>query len=654
MRDEHVQDIVNGHLEWWDEQENEQRLFEAMYETRFWNTHHFENGRWALRNEESGEGGLPVKVEASRLWVWLNTFTSHLFLRQPRAVARLPGVLAPRAGRPRNLRELPERVEALVDEWLSRSEVQELATYAYQLALMSGACALKMGVDPTASASGDVLDRVWLTVCPRWECLWDDRAATPQQQLFRGHLTHVLDVEAERIVGEPLPENWERSRLPRLYLHDEADRGGTLSDKVHPERYVRLLEFYDFEAEEQRFYLLTCDARNPQLVPYGKAEKIPYRMPSGECGCPIFPVVLDNTPKHPMRGIPSARRIWRLTAEDNYIGSFVASAARRRMALKGVYNKSKLADDKVGDWWRSPEDLELLGVEAGDLEQLVKFIEPPPLDPALADAQAWVSQARRDTEGLTPQMQGQQGQYLTAAEAEMVAEGGEATAGQIASRMVRAIAGCAQMLLTIVAEHQPKVNIIRGTEVVTLTREQLRMPWRLRILDAGTTPSREAARKREWGLIEPQIEKLVTLASGVPDPSGAVVPPPEPLRRFTRAALRYTRQVYDLPEDFSPESLLDGAEPEEAEEVTEEVPVPDPMALAAPPPELAHPMMAPLPPGPVAPMAPPPPLPPPAPAGPQLVTDSVSGMTFDATTGALLDPTTGEFIPLPPDPGAMA
>lgn len=649
MLDTNIADVIHGHLEWWDDQDEEQQLFEGMYETRFWRSHVFQNGAWALHNVDDEDGGLPVKLEANRLWVWLNTFTSHLFLRQPRTVARLPGVLAPKAGRPRNLRELPERIEALTDEWLRRADVQELATYAYQLALMGGAAAFKLGVHP--GNKGHVLDRVWMQVCPRWECVWDDRAATPQQQLFRGHLTYVLDATAERMVGASLPEKWERSRLPARYVDNQENPKGDPTEKVHPERYVRLLEFYDFEDEQQKFYLVSPDTRNPQLVPFGKPERIPYELPNGQCACPIYPVVLDNTPKHPMRGIPSARRIWRGVAEDNYIGSFIASSARRRMAMKGMYNKN-LADDDVQRWWNSSNDLELLGVDQANLERLITFVQPPPIDPTIRDAQAWVDSSRRDTEGLSQQMQGQQGQYLTAKEAELVAEGGEATSLQIAARMVGALAKAAELMLVIVGTHEKKVQVVRGTQVAPLTSEQLKMPWSLRILDAGTTPSREASRKREWGLIEPMMEKLVTIASGGIDAAGAPVPVPEPLKRYARAALRYNRQVYDLPEDFSPEALLDGveAEEDESQDLLEDameagLPMPAPDAGLVP-------QGAQLPPEMMGGMAPPPgpaPLPLPPPTMPAPFVDPATGLAFDPATGAFIEPTTGQMIPVTPE-----
>jgi hypothetical protein len=657
MLDDDIRNVVHGHLQWWKHQEPEQELFEDAYETLFWSRQQFRAGQFErVVNPNGMDEELPVKLEANRLWKWVNTHTSHLFLRAPRTSARAPGVTGARGrGRPKNQSgELAALVEALADEWLNRTDVQNQCTHAYQLALMGGASAFKLGVD---KGKGHILDRLWLRVCPRWECVWDDRASNPQEQLFRGHLSWLPDFQAERLLG-PLPDKWARASLPGLYTDDVRTNRTGGEEQLHPERYVRVLEFYDFEEGLQKFFLVDSGAtEGPNLQPYGKPAKMPYTLPSGEPACPIFPVVLDNTPKWPMRGIPSARRVYRLAAEDNLLGSMVASRVRRSFAALGSFDPNQL-DDDFGEAWRQARDLKLVKRKGGgDPASAVHWFQSPPIDPSLDKAKAWIDQARLDTEATSPQMGGGQGNYLTAKEAELMSAGGEATTLQIASRMVSALSRVTEMALVVIAAAEPSVTVSRGAVEGKLTREQLRLPWHLTINDAGTTPSREAARKKEWGLVMPMLKDLVDLTSPPPPPPGQPPVSTEAMKRFAMRAIDMTVQIFDLPDVLSSSSLL--LEDEDAAESTEEVDMAgleqDLMAALMPQPTGLPAMDSGVPALPAAPPAMPTPPPaaapvmpaaPPLPASTSVEVDPVTGMAFDELTGVPVDPMTG--VPITP------
>lgn len=647
MHDDDVTAVVHGHLAWWRDEEPEQQLFEDAYETRYWYRQTFRDGRFQSSAPGSSDEELPVKIEANRLWRFVRTHTSHLFLRAPRCSAEAPNVVSQRSrGRPKKLDELPELIEALVDEWLNRTDIQNQCTYAYQLALFSAA-AFKLGVTP---GRGEILDRIWLRVCPRWECVWDDRAANPQEQLYIGHLSYLTDYRAEALIG-PLPDKYPRSRLPGMYTDSQRVTDGN-AEQMHLERYVRVLELYDFEEEQQRFYLV--DASNtdgPTVQSYGKPARMPYQWPSGQAACPLFPVVLDNTPKFPMRGIPSVRRIYRLAAEDNLLGSMIASGVRRRFAQKGFH------DDQLGDdfarAWRSSADIELVkGIPGKSAEQLVSWIDMPPIDPSLDKAKAWLDQARLDTEATAPQMSGAQSKYATASEVEYQNQGAEAATNELGARMSLVLGRLAEMFLVVVAASEKSITVRRGSVSGALTREQLRMPWHLRIHDAGTTPARESARKKDWAMALPMLKDMVMLAV---DPAFATVPS---VARFAKRAIDEIVQRHDLDETLSSQALF---LEEEAPAPPDEAPVAVPaegVGLPMPPavPQVPAMGVAPGPGGvasgtltgsaPIAPPMPPqaPPVLPALPPSGQIIVDPVTGVAFDEQTGVPVDPLTGQPI----------
>lgn len=648
MHDDDVAPVVHGHLAWWASQENEQRLFENAYRTEFWLNQAFRNGNFQSVTGTSVDEELPVKIEANRLWRFVKTHTSHLFYRALRCSAHAPSVVSSAGrGRPKKVEELLDLIEALVEEWLDRTDVQNQCTYAYQLALFHSA-AFKLGVAP---GKGDILDRLWIRVCPRWECVWDDRVSSPEDQLFIGHMSYLLDYKAEQYVKAKLPEDWPRVSLPDQYVDSTApDASGSASeDQVHPGRYVRVLEFYDFEEGEQRFYLVEPRATDgPGVIPFGKATPMPYTWPSGKPACPLFPIVLDNEPKWPMRGIPSVRRIYRLAAEDNLMGSIMASRARRASGAIGLYRENEL-DTDFAEAWRAGKDMVLAKVKGGSkpLPEYLYWLPNPVIDPSIDKTLDYVTNARLDTEATSPQMSGAQSKYATAGEVELQNQGSEAHTNELGERMADVLGRLSELALVIVAAEESKVTVRRGAVTGTLTREQLRMPWHLTIHDAGTTPAREAARKKDWGVAMPMIKDLVLMHE---DPVAT-----DAMRRFAAQAIDETVQKHNLSENLSSSALFleEPAPPPPPEPaLTPPAPgLPVPGALPQVPAMGVPPMAAAATGMPVPPIAPPMPpgLLPPLPPSSGIIQDPATGAIFDEATGVELDPATGR--PLLPTPG---
>lgn len=246
--DDEVADFVRGHDEEVTRRSPLWAQYTRAYRSEFWKGHN----PWAqLPGVGTDNDPYPIKVEVNQVWPFVQAHVANLFYRAPRCEIEFPAVVEVKSGRPSDDTTSARRMKAFGDEWIRRSDIQELSTYALQLALFFDVAAYKLGVKHKARG---VMDRVWVDVIPRWELLWDDRAHSYEQQAYRGHIRWERIDKAREIVGDPLTDA-EVWTLPDV-LEDEGGRGSAW-DRHRAKKYVRLLEFYDLLAGQQRFYLVS-------------------------------------------------------------------------------------------------------------------------------------------------------------------------------------------------------------------------------------------------------------------------------------------------------------------------------------------------------------------------------------------------------------
>lgn len=580
VSDEEVDEAVGGHNQQLELELPEYREFEAAYEGKFWQQRRHPWAKYAATDPE-----MPVLLEVMQMSGFLSTYTSNLYLHAPRTEATPPSVFTSRVGRPRSLEGAPEQVQAIGDELLLRADVQELVTNAYLQALMYSKSAIKLGYDsPMKGDRRSPLDRVWMSSIPSWELLWDDRAATPMSQTYRGHLRWERADRAELICGAPLPEGTELHNLPDIVESEGPQLEARLpEDGGRLKKYVQILEFYDLLAMEQRFYLVPA-GKNPHCVQLGESMPIPYTLPNGMPGIPIEPVVLVNNPRYPMRGLPACRRVYQQQAETNLLMSIVANGLRRDSARYMAFLKDKVSKEFL-EALASGKDMRWIPIEGQTLDGIWKAMEWPDFARTLDRYKAWLEDFRKSAQGFGDLMSGKQGQYLSATEAELLAGAGEMATVEIASRMVRALGRTVELGVTILSAHAGSDLVVaRNGKLVKVRKDVLDLPWSIRVLDAASTPVREERRKKEWGEALGILAPLVQRAAMKPRPAvpsapaapGAPAAPPAPAItpveiRFAQLAVTHTVQIYGLPSSMTWEqlSVAAPAEPEAPPQISE-------------------------------------------------------------------------------------
>jgi hypothetical protein len=563
LTDEEVEDAVRSHEAWVDECVQEWNRFQASIRTQFWSEPNMWTGKVPGLGVVAGAGedeDYPVKVEVNRTWGFLNAHVANLFYRNPTTEVAPPEVVeVVGPGRPAELTAAADRVRAFNDSWIKRSDLQECSTYVLQQALTFGISGYKLGPRDTKS----VMARVWVDVIRPWELLLDDRATSWEQQTYRGHIRYERIDRARKIVGkggEPWPENVELQELPDVVADENAQHAEV--DRRRVKKYVRLLEFYDLIAREQRFYLVEGRSRAARVRKVGKSRRIPWDMPNGRVGVPIIPVVLSNEPDFPLRGIPALRRIYQLNAEQNLLLTIYANRIRRDAASITAIPEGAPAE--LTKAIRAAKDGTVVALPPELInEKLWKHLDSPQLGSVIDKWAAALQEAYRDTQGMSDVMQGRQLKYASATEAEIVAGSGETMQLEISSRMSEAMARVIELADIMLAGDLKGSLHVRTVEgMVTLTKEDLLQPWTIGVVDAGTTPVREQRKRADFLAVQKTLIELIRIASA-PDvqPAMAAGPgmpaaPSEPaisaeVRKLAALQNDYIVQQWQLPETFT-------------------------------------------------------------------------------------------------------
>lgn len=585
-----VEVAVRSSLKFYEEQREEWSCFRSAYKTEFWERNKFPS---SLVSRDIGgvDDGMPFRIQANRIVPLVSALVANLFYRGPKTQVELPAVMEIPAsgGRPADLSELPDTIAAFLDEWLKRSGIRRRSTRAYELALMYGASAFKLGLDMSKRRKGDLVSRSWTQAIPHWELVFDREADDLDQQAYRGHLRFErIDIAEELcgasvdVQGEALPDFLEDSWV-----------GRTGDPKV--EKYVRILEFYDLLALEQRFYVVTGDHMSGGCRQVGKTLPIPYTHPDGTPAIPIVPVILSNVPEHPMQGLPFVKRVYELNAEQNFLLTMLANKMRREAATAYLTKEGQLDDDALA-LLASGQDGVIVKVKAGEgsMAEKLHSVQPPTISPTIDKLFAAVSQAWSNAAAATELMQGQQGKYLSATEASLLAGFGEATTGDVQQRMADSVAETCRVFLTMAAEHmRAPISVRVGADRRRLDKKDLGLPWAVSIVDSASTPLKDMRKKESFLQVQPQLVQLASIAAGTPQDG---VEPAEAVQKLAQRMMNYMQQLWALPESFSWDSLSvttpEQDEKAEAKRIIDERVLPELQAAAAMP-ETAAPQLPP-------------------------------------------------------------
>lgn len=574
LRENDAVEVLARHLKECEEDRSWRQWHRNAYATDFWAGNHWSGkiaGTQAELMEHFGwdSDGIPVKLQVNQVEPFVSGRVANLFYRNPTTTATAPRVLPPRKrGRPRSMVGASDAVTGYLDDWLLRSDVKEATTYGYQMALMYGHSAFKLGALYGERVTGSALERVWVDTLPPWEVVLDRRARNRQTEAYRGHFRWELIEDAREIVEDNL-DGIEPVEMPD-YLVDgyhASPRAGEHLLKL----YVPLLELYDIPGERQCFYVATSLSKEHcALKKVGKDSPIPYTLPSGRPGVPIEPIILSNLPEYPLHGLSAVKRIYQLNAEDNLMLSIVVSAMRRDAARVILYLKSANIDQRVIEAIESGRDLTLVGIDHNTLQGIFQVLTMPTLAPTLDKAREFVDKARQEASASSEFMQGKQLKYATAEEARHVAAYGELSVSEVGDRMAEALARTTEFVLAITAAEMDDDILISGPEGdLHLTKDIASLSWTIGITDSASTPTRDLQRKAEWAAVKKDLVELIGLASAPLVPQGQVDPTvsvsanavsPQ-VQRMAQEMLNYLVKLYQLPDSMSWDAIAAAVEP---------------------------------------------------------------------------------------------
>ncbi len=556
-----VNDVVRDSLSFYETQRAEWRWFRSAFKAEFWKSNQYQDQGLAGIGVDADDG-LPFKVQADRLKPFINAQVANLFYRGPRTQVEPPEVFETTSGRPPDMTELPDTIAAYLDAFLKRSGIRKRSTNVYQLALMYGSAAFKLGVDP--KRKGDMVSRVWVQGLPPWELIFDREAESEEQQSFIGHLRYERVDVARDLVGEL------GSIVPEA-LPDYLEHGTSTPPRGEKklERYVRLLEFYDLLAGEQRFYVVTGDHKSPNCRQVGAVAAIPYEYPTGLPAVPLVPVVLANVPDFPMQGVSAAKTVYELNAEQNFLLTVLANKMRREAATAYMSREGDLDADQLALWASGRDGVHIQVKAEGSLDNKIKALDPPMSSPLLDKMMAWIASAWGDVAAADGMMQGQQGKYLSATEASLMAGFGEATTGDIQQRMADAVSETCRLFLALSAAEMKKPMTVRvGSERRQLTKADLELPWTVSIVDSASTPLKDMRKKEAFLQVNKVLMEAVAIASGTAVEGQK---PPEQVQRLAQEVANYIVQLWALPEPMSWDSLSAKSPDQKLEEEAREI-----------------------------------------------------------------------------------
>lgn len=531
---------------------------------RYWFA--YKNEFWQRPNPWSGIApSFSIKVQTNRIFPFVQKYIANLLFRAPRAEISMPGVYEMSRGRRGKLgKEAASKVAALANEWLKRSDLQESTTYALQLALFHGAAAYKLTPN---RFPGRVVDKLGVSVLPRWDVLWDERETNYEQQLFRGHVRYERVDWVEETLKVQIPEE-KRETLGGMYGEEDDNK----QELRNVRRYVRVLEFYDFLSREMQYYHVIGGPGTsyPVIEKLGEAKPFPYPLANGRPGVPIVPLVVANEPSRPLAGMSAVRRIYQFNAELNLMLTILANAMRRDASRttfvpKGVFGKEAW---KAINEAKDGSIVELEVQQIRDLRELMHTFELPQFSQHLDKYRGWLIEEHASTSDITQIQQGQAGKYLSATEVEQLASAGEVSATEVGVRVTQSVARTTELALAAFAAGGKNfyVRLPDGSEEA-LSRAEIDQPWVVDIEDGGATPMRMAKAQAGFLQVQNVLMSLVSVASapdippGPPDPSTGISAQPQQMvthemRAMARAQIEYIKSKWNLPDSMSWDVLV--------------------------------------------------------------------------------------------------
>ena len=323
------------------------QVYKAAYLTRFWKAHQTQS------YHSVQESPAQIQIEVNRLYGIIESYVSALYPKASRVVVG-PG---PTLGGD------PRKAELVANKWLLQNRTHLRVLKAIRQALIYPGAGVKLGVDDTAV---DPIDRVWFRVIPWWELLLDCDVYDEEDARFIGHIYYrpVEEVEEQyglrELKGSPREDFLDGSDS-LLHKNPRKDKKNGQKKGSHGDEsaFVRVLELCNFVDSFQgpngemrgrmEVYLLDQGKEYEDPVWIGP---MPFSSRDGDPIPHIAPLIFNEEPEYPLRGVSQASRVYPQISEINIFRSFRANAARRDsrqyVCLDGVLTADQMSQITAG------------------------------------------------------------------------------------------------------------------------------------------------------------------------------------------------------------------------------------------------------------------------------------------------------------------
>ena len=147
-----------------------------------WSDEFYEGYGWSPMGGPPKESDLaPIKIAINDIRPWAHSFEDSLFYKGLHTSVEPDDVLLD--GEQRVDPKDTLAIRMVLDRILATRNVEARADQAYQMGLMYGAAAFKVGRHPAPKArkgarKRTALDLLWVMAIPPWEAIWDPRACS--------------------------------------------------------------------------------------------------------------------------------------------------------------------------------------------------------------------------------------------------------------------------------------------------------------------------------------------------------------------------------------------------------------------------------------------------------------------------------------------
>jgi len=339
--------VIRAHLETHDKstktQAKDWRLYKETYLTRFWET---QQGGGVRQMQD-----LPsqIQIEVNRLYGIIESYVASLYPKAARVVVGPGPTLGGDA----------TKVELVANKWLNQNRTHLRVLKAIRQGLLYPGSGIKVGVD---DGPGDVLDRVWFRVIPYWEMVLDSDVYDEEDSRFIGHVYYrpLKEVEDQYglsgLAGQPREDflSSENAKTSRGTQRGPKNQKGNNKYNADEDLFVRVLEVCNLVdtyeggdgAMRGKFEVYLLDQADDYEDPVFSGP-MPYSTRAGDPLPHVVPLIFNQEPEFPLRGISHASRLFPQIQEINVFRSFRANAARRDsrqyLALDGVLTADQMS-----------------------------------------------------------------------------------------------------------------------------------------------------------------------------------------------------------------------------------------------------------------------------------------------------------------------